>query len=114
MSTDENTNTHTRITLDERARGRRHEYGHGEYRVHCTSTLIRCNCYTNLTREWDQAEVVDIKRNKQPTLFENKLQLIIYSSTTNFHTGAYTFQWLARGVRLLVQLCFFFGSFISM
>lgn len=71
------------------ARGRRHGYIHGVYRVHCTSTLIRCNCYTNLTREWDQAKVVDIKRNKQPTLFENKLQLIIYSSTTNFHTGAY-------------------------
>lgn len=30
---------------------------------------------------------VDIKRNEQPTPFGNKLQLIIYSSTTNFHTG---------------------------
>lgn len=48
------------------------------------SVMVQLLCEFN---EWMGSNQVDIKRNEQSTPFENKLQLIIYSSTTNFHTG---------------------------
>lgn len=68
------------------------------------SLMVQLLCEFN---EWMGPSQVDIKRNEQPTPFENKLQLFLYSSTTNFHTGAHR-------IVCVCQFIAFFRRFVAL